>query len=461
MKERKKKVMEYQTGIAGKIYNYILGKKQVESRENIKKEMEAFCQKAALKYGISRGTDLLELQNGITSENYYYKEIFMQNDDAIPFLEKERQEILMRRDAMFDRINALPVEGFFSLDRQMVDIGRRFSGSSENGLNDMLERAEEYLENSGIDFPTEEYLQRIYEWVNNLLNEIDVDKKILQKGLHGEDYVNEQLRLYEGKYKILKNIVIASADSQGKTSEVDAYIITDKGLIVAEIKNYGNENQRLHITSDGRWVIEDIHKGTILKRIDKSPVEQNTRHCLAVERLLKETFGEDCNIPIIPVVFIANNKVSIQNESRSAVLRVSEMYTFINSEMGGAVLSKEMQDSIEKLLNDKNIGARGFGVKSRLQMMECLEQMEKIYTQYVLYNDEVAQEYEKVVERNKPRVDLKFMGILAIPYLLFFVFDFTTKFRAILLIAYTLMLFNIGMGLGIGCLLFFVLFILF
>ena len=38
MKERKKKVMEYQTGIAGKIYNYILGKKQVESRENIKKE---------------------------------------------------------------------------------------------------------------------------------------------------------------------------------------------------------------------------------------------------------------------------------------------------------------------------------------------------------------------------------------------------------------------------------------
>ena len=76
-----------------------------------------------------------------------------------------------------------------------------------------------------------------------------------------------------------------------------------------------------------------------------------------------------------------------------------------------------------------------------------------------MYNDEVAQEYEKVVEKNKLRVDLKFIGILAIPYILFFVFDFTTKFRTILLIAYTLMLFNIGMGLGIGCLLFFVLFI--
>lgn len=47
-------------GIIGKIYNYKLGKKQVESREIIKKE-------------------------------------------------KERQEILMRRDAMFERIKALPV----------------------------------------------------------------------------------------------------------------------------------------------------------------------------------------------------------------------------------------------------------------------------------------------------------------------------------------------------------------
>ena len=452
--------MEYQAGIIGKIYNYKLGKKQVESREIIKKEMEAFCQKMASKYGINRGTDLLELQNAITSKTYYYKEFAMKNEDTILFLEKERQEILMRRDAMFERIKALPVEGFFGLDGQTMDIGRRFSGSNENGTNNMLAQAQEHLENNGIDFPTEEYLQRIFGWVTNLLDEIDKEIKILQKGVQGEDHVNEQLRLYEGKYKILKNIVIDSADSQGNTSEVDAYIITDKGLVVAEVKNYGNENQRLHITGDGRWAIEDIHNGTILKRIDKSPVEQNTRHCLAVERLLKETFGENCNIPIIPVVFIANNKVSIQNESRSSVLRVSEFYTFINSIVGGAVVSKEQQESIEKLLNDKNVGARDFWVKSRLQMMESLEQLEKVYTQYVLYNNEVAQEYEKVVEKNKPRVGLKFMGILAIPYILFFVFDFTTKFRALLLITYTLMLFNLGMGLGIGCLLFLVLFIL-
>lgn len=62
--------MEYQAGIIGKIYNYKLAKKQMESREIINREMEKFCQKMESKYGISRGADLLELQNAITSETY-------------------------------------------------------------------------------------------------------------------------------------------------------------------------------------------------------------------------------------------------------------------------------------------------------------------------------------------------------------------------------------------------------
>lgn len=456
--------MDYQTGLLGvmeKIYDFKLSKKQEESNGIVNKEMEEFCQRMASKYGINRGANLLELQYAIVNESYHYEEVGMKNEDAVMFLEKEREEILKRRDAMYDRMQALPVEGLFSLDRQFIEIGRRYKGSEKGGLNHLLTQAREHIENNGIDFPTEEYLQRIYGWVNNILDETEKEIKILQKGIHGEEYVTEQLRLYEGKYKVVKNIVLDSVDSQGNTSEVDAYIITDKGLVVAEIKNFGNENQRLHITSDGRWVIEDIHNGNILKRIDKSPVEQNTRHCLAVERLLKETFGEDCNIPIIPVIFIANNKVAIQNESMSTILRVSEFYTFVNSIMGGVTVSKEMQEKIEKLLNDKNIGARDFGVKSRLKMMESLEQMEKTFTQYILYNNEVAQEYEKAVKKNKPHVSMKFMWILAIPYVFFFLIDFTTRFKIFLFITYTLLLFDIVMGVGIGCLVFFVLFVLF
>jgi len=225
--------------------------------------------------------------------------------------------------------------------------------------------------------------------------------------------------------------------------------------------------KRLHITNDGRWVMEDIHNGNILKRMDHSPVEQNTRHCLAVERLLAKEFGEDCNIPVIPVIFIANNKVSINNESRSSVIRVSEFYTFINSIQNTAVVPKEMQEKIGDLLNSHNIGAQAFTVKSRRKMMYSLEEMEKVFADYVLYNNEIAEEYQRAVIRNVPvkekrktnpqRPSVRTAVLCLMPYLPILLFGWTPEFRTVLLISYTLMLFNIPIGLLAVVVLYFVL----
>ncbi len=435
-----------------------------DPKKVLDKEMEEFCDKKAIEYGITRGINLEEMQSSLIKESYFYEEKPMKNEDAVGFLEKEREEIAFRRDAMFDRIKQLPIQGIYGLDKSSMEIGRPSHVLNVEGANALLQQAEKYLENSGIDFPTEEFLQRIHYQAGVVLNDIDKDIAILQKGIAGEQYVNEQLRLYEGKYKILKNIVLESVDSQGNTSEVDAYIITDRGLVVAEIKNYGNENQRLHITNDGRWVVEDIHNGNILKRIDKSPVEQNTRHCLAVERLLVQEFGEDCNIPVIPVIFIANNKVSINNESKSSVIRVSEFYTFINSVQNTASISKEMQEKIEDLLNEHNIGAQDFKVISRRMMMDSLEKIEKVFTGYVLYNHDVAEEYQQAVIRNKPvkekgkretpKPNIITIILCLIPYLPILLFGWTPQFRIVLLVGYTIMLLNIPLGLLAGIILF-------
>lgn len=431
------------------------------------KEMEDFCDKKAAEYGIRRGTDLEELHRSLIKGSYFYEEILMKNEDASSFLEKEREDIASRRDAMFDRIKQLPIEGQYAPDKSGMRVGRQGSVMKEGGPNSLLKQAEKYLENSGIDFPTEEFLQRFHYQAGVVLNDIDKDIAILQKGIAGEEYVNEQLKLYEGKYKVLQNIVLESVDSQGNTSEVDAYIITDRGLVVAEVKNYGNENQRLHITNDGRWVMEDVYSGSILRRIDHSPVEQNTRHCLAVERLLRQEFGEDCNIPVIPVIFIANNKVNINNESKSSVIRVSEFYTFINSVQNTASVSKEMQEKIEKLLNEHNIGAQDFKVISRRMMMDSLEKMEKVFTAYVLYNNEVAEEYQKAAIRNTPvkekrkreahKPSIMTIVLCLIPYLPILLFGWTPQFRIVLLAGYTIMLFNIPLGLLAGIILFMIL----
>lgn len=453
-------------GIGNTITEYKKEKQRKAALPDPKKvldmEMEEFCGKKATEYGITRGDNLAHLQISIANESYYCEEVAMKNEEAVVFLEKEREEIISRRDAMFDRIKQLPIEGTYDLDKNSMKIGRQSGVMNAGGTNILLQQAEKYLENNGIDFPTEEYLQRIHYQAGMVLNEIDKDIAILQKGIAGEEYVNEQLKLYEGKYKVLQNIVLESADSQGNTSEVDAYIITDRGLVVAEVKNYGNENQRLHITNDGRWVMEDVHSGSILRRIDHSPVEQNTRHCLAVERLLQKEFGEDCNIPVIPVIFIANNKVSISNESKSSVIRVSEFYTFINSIQNTAAVSKEMQEKIENLLNTKNIGAQEFKVNSRRLMMKSLEKMEKVFTNYVLYNHEVAEEYQKAVVRNTPvkekkkkisqKPSIKTIILCLLPYLLLLL-DWTPEFRIVLLVGYTIMLFSIPLGLLAGIIL--------
>lgn len=94
--------------------------------------MEAFCDKKALEYGITRGTNLAKLQMIVIRENYYYEEVAMKNEDAVGFLKKERDELIARREAMFDRIWNLPIEGAYALDRSSMKIGRQ-SGVMKEG----------------------------------------------------------------------------------------------------------------------------------------------------------------------------------------------------------------------------------------------------------------------------------------------------------------------------------------
>lgn len=417
-------------------------------KKKVAEEMEEYCQKMEKQYNIKRGTNLKDLQDHMLA-SFRYNQLYMKNEDAYQFLEAEKQDIIRRRDAMAERFAKISMESYITEDRKEFIF---------NGDWKKQAQLKEYTENTGFDSPAEEYLSRIYLTMSNFIDDISAEAAILQKGISGEEYVNGQLRLYEGKYKVLQNIVIPSEDSQGNTSEVDVYIITDKGLVVAEVKNYGNEKQKLHITNDGRWAIEDRY-GNILRTIDKSPVEQNTRHCLAAERLLKKEFGENCNIPIIPIIFIANNKVSIQNESRSAVYRVSEFYTFMQFLNNGANVSKEDQSRIEKLLKGMDIGAREFPVKSRAEAVDCLEEMERTFTNFVLYNCEILEHCDELikkynVEADSQRFQLKHIPILVAPYILVALLGISAKVKWALVIAYTIMLVNVPIGLIIGTLFF-------
>lgn len=89
--------------------------------------------------------------------------------------------------------------------------------------------------------------------------------------------------------------------------------------------------------------------------------------------------------------------------------------------------------------------------------MDCIEEMERVFTNYVLYNNEIAEEYQRAVIRNTPvkerkkrvsqRPSIKTIILCLLPYLPILFFGWTPQFRLILLISYTIMLCNIPLGL--------------
>lgn len=200
--------------------------------------------------------------------------------------------------------------------------------------------------------------------------------KGLAKGDHGEEYVDQTLELFHGKYKYAKNIKINHEDYKGKTSETDLYVMTSKGILVCEIKNKGNENCQFKISKDGQWSKYD-RNGKFIE-VMESPFAQNTRHCIATEMMLKANGIQD--FKIIPVVIIANEKVRIDNDSDNSVIRISELYNFVEKLNYPEKYNEEYQQKILDLLYANHIEEDNY---FDLNVVE--EHMQKLTIDYAEY----------------------------------------------------------------------------
>ena len=327
--------------------------------------------------------------------------IAMKNEDTVEFLKNEQQLIETQRDQILQHI----VDSSNTEKGKLVCLKQREVSAFVPELKQFLTYQDMY--------------RLVEKNFDKILDSLSKEIGIAVKGAKGEEYVNKSFELYKEKYTILKNIVLEAKDSQGNTSEVDNYIITDKGIIVCEVKNYGNDNNILHIAPDGQWSLLDLHTNRIIKVYDKSPVEQNMRHCLALERFLKQHLGQNMNVPIIPLVLIGNNKVVIQNHSSNAVLRASELYTFVEGLPSDINVDTKTQRTIESLLKQHDIGAQDFYVPkySELtnQIMELLpifdtqrEQLYKVILKYDAMNKK-----DRVIERLITTI-LQALGYVAI-----------------------------------------------
>ncbi len=191
---------------------------------------------------------------------------------------------------------------------------------------------------------------QLYGKIDEMENILSKEIKGRDKGEEGEERISEALNMYRNKYIIRENILLPAQSIGRDSSETDLYIITPKGVCVCEIKNYGKKGETLKISRDGMWSVVKSGRRESVKK--DSPVEQNASHCLATEQWLEENGLP--GIKMIPIIFIANNEVKVENDSPNAIMRVSELYNYINALNLPEVISKEKQQHIADVLEKGN-----------------------------------------------------------------------------------------------------------
>ena len=182
------------------------------------------------------------------------------------------------------------------------------------------------------------------------------------KGKRGEYELYKSLRCYEDEgYKFLFNLYLSKED--GKTTELDVVMITNKVVFVFESKNYkgwifGNDKQKY-------WT-QCLYNGNKASRKEKfyNPVWQNRTHCKTLQEYLPldteivsvVLFSNDCELKKLTVsssdVMVAKRDEAknivdyVLENSLSHDLDIAQIYEmlFPYSQVSCTVKQKHIED---------------------------------------------------------------------------------------------------------------------
>ena len=126
-------------------------------------------------------------------------------------------------------------------------------------------------------------------------------------GSNGERKAFQTLQYLQSRNIVLKNIELSDGNIR---TEVDAVVILPGMVVIVEVKNTA---KNIRIDEEGNYYrISDGYE-----KWDCSIAEKMTTKELLVKRAL--TAGGFQNIPVKSIVVFTNNKIQVQNESRSIV----------------------------------------------------------------------------------------------------------------------------------------------
>lgn len=239
----------------------------MRKEEKIKNEVEEII----LKNKIISDKQIQDIKNKV---NFTLEEKYVKKSEMVTELEKEKNYIKTFIAKVSEEIHTKYNDWF---------VGENSNFIQHNG-NIVEKELNDFLEQKNIRIAYSEGMERLKIFERNLNQayiRISKEEEGIIKGEEGEKNISNELKLYNQKYKYRENIIIPANDIGGETSETDIYIVTAKGVFVCEVKNWGKRGRTICISKDGQWSVKRR------KIVLKSPVQQNTRHCLATERFLE------------------------------------------------------------------------------------------------------------------------------------------------------------------------------
>lgn len=270
-------------------------------------------------------------------------------------------ELLTIQSASLDE----KIKDFSSEDKEILEIKKntlkRFrSKFTEQVFDyDMLDR----------DFLYSAY--PFFNYTNYILKgtAIDSDLERVSRGVRGEESLEEELKFFDKRFKILTNVRVVE---NGVSSESDAIIVSKYGVFTVEAKNFSEDGKySIQVAKDGKW--SKLQNGK--KHEMKDVVSQNNRHVMIkqslINREIEERGLESKFIDLEGIIAITNNTVDIDNETDFPIMRLSQLYTHIRS--FPETLSDEQIEMVYDILESNMQPAQKFPITD----------YEKVYDKYV------------------------------------------------------------------------------
>lgn len=194
---------------------------------------------------------------------------------------------------------------------------------------DYLEREPKFSNNADALIIENDIKQFLAEY-NNAVTILQRTLKRTTQGAYGENKVRASISTFNNEWKVIHN---ATLNIEGTKIENDFLIIDESGISTIEVKNIGNEYEKLIVDDLGR--VSRLNKfNNEIETFDM--VAQSNRHLGYLKRFIEK--HSKIKIPVNAIIVVASN-IKIRNQSDFKIIGPNQIYSEIKKQV--SVLTKD------------------------------------------------------------------------------------------------------------------------